>query len=576
MTERSLTGRRWGRSEWAIFALILAVGFACILLSAEFAIRLPREWEVAAGMASEMDPDQSVATPLPMIEPLRPEIMTPIWDLRRILTPLGPVVVVPPQIFVPIPTATATPQGMVTVTATPVNPPPSATPTPSPTPLPTPTPTRPRATPTPTPSPSTPTASPTSAPTTQPPTPTSTPTRTPTPTSTPTRTPTPTSTPTRTPTPTSTPTRTPTPTSTPTRTPTPTSTPTRTPTPTSTPTRTPTPTFTPTHTPTPTSTPTHTPTPTFTPTHTPTPTFTPTHTPTPTFTPTHTPTPTFTPTHTPTPTSTPTHTPTPTFTPTHTPTPVPFTLRAAAGSNEVSLGWDAVSPPPSAYRVYRANGGPYIVITETAETAYLDNSVTNGTVYTYYVATLDGSGGEFGLSNLVQVQPYDIGPYTTTNNVNCEPANPNCGLAGGPPDGQALNLNPNEAVTLDFGEGTGIIDGPGPDLVFYEWPNPPGILLDFIIIEISANGSTWYTVFAWDGMPGGVVGTNIDAYATDGNGEQDNESIPSSALYPYPGTGITIDIGIWAPAGYSYRYVRLRCPGNGGDPAQVDAVQRLH
>ena len=477
MTEPSLMGRRWGRSEWAIFALILAVGFACILLSAEAAIRLPREWEVAAGMASEMDPDQSVATPLPMIEPLRPEIMTPLWDLRRILTPLGPVVVVPPQIFVPIPTATATPQGMVTATATPVNLPPSATPTPSPTPLPTPTPTRPRVTLTPTLPPSlTPTASPTSAPTTQPPTPTPTPTRTPTPTSTPTRTPTPTS----------------------------------------------------------------------------------------------------TPTHTPTPTSTPTHTPTPTSTPTHTPTPVPFTLRAAAGSNEVSLGWDAVSPPPSAYRVYRANGGPYIVITETAEMAYLDNSVTNGTVYTYYVAALDGSGVEFGLSNLVQVQPYDIGPYTTTNSVTCEPPNPNCGLAGGPPDGQALNLDPNQAVTLDFGEGTGIIDGPGPDLVFYEWPYPPGILLDFIIIEISADGSTWYTVFAWDGVPGGVVGTNIDAYATDGDGEQDNEQIPSDELYPYPGTGITIDIGIWAPAGYSYRYVRLRCPGNGGDAAQVDAVQRLH
>jgi len=64
MTEPSLMGRRWGRSEWAIFALILAVGFACIFLSAEAAIRLPREWEVAAGMASEMDPDQSVATPL--------------------------------------------------------------------------------------------------------------------------------------------------------------------------------------------------------------------------------------------------------------------------------------------------------------------------------------------------------------------------------------------------------------------------------------------------------------------------------------------------------------------------------
>ncbi|MFN3763651.1 MAG: hypothetical protein ACK4WK_10705, partial [Anaerolineae bacterium] len=93
MAERPLVGRRWGRSEWAIFALLLAIGFACIFAAAQAAIRLPREWEAAAGMASEIDPDQAAATPLPMIEPLRPEIMTPLWDLRRILTPLGPVAV---------------------------------------------------------------------------------------------------------------------------------------------------------------------------------------------------------------------------------------------------------------------------------------------------------------------------------------------------------------------------------------------------------------------------------------------------------------------------------------------------
>ena len=119
--------------------------------------------------------------------------------------------------------------------------------------------------------------------------------------------------------------------------------------------------------------------------------------------------------------------------------------------------------------------------------------------------------------------------------------------------------------------------------LFYEWPrggawpSSAGILLDFVIIEISADGTTWYTVFAWDGNPGGVVGTNIDAYATDGNGEQDNEAIPASALYPSggTGTGVTIDIGPWTPAGYAYRFVRFTCPGS-SDPAQIDAVQRLN
>lgn len=202
--------------------------------------------------------------------------------------------------------------------------------------------------------------------------------------------------------------------------------------------------------------------------------------------------------------------------------------------------------------------------------------MTNGTPYTYYVAALDAGGTEFGYSNPVQVQPYDITPYTTTTDVTCTPPNPNCNLAGGSSDGQALDLGVGESVTLDFGAGTGIIDGPGPDLVFYEWPNPPGIWLDFIVIDISPDGSWWCTVLAWDGNPGGVLGTNIDGHATDGDGEQDNEPIDSSELYPFPGTGITIDIGVWCPAGYSYRYVRLSCPTNGGDPAQVDAVQRLH
>lgn len=55
---------------------------------------------------------------------------------------------------------------------------------------------------------------------------------------------------------------------------------------------------------------------------------------------------------------------------------VQLTLRAAAGSNEVSLGWDAIIPTPFAYRVYRADGSPFIIITETVETAYPDTSVT--------------------------------------------------------------------------------------------------------------------------------------------------------------------------------------------------------
>lgn len=125
------------------------------------------------------------------------------------------------------------------------------------------------------------------------------------------------------------------------------------------------------------------------------------------------------------------------------------------------------------------------------------------------------------------------------------------------------------------------MDGPGWDMVYFERENPAGsISLDFVIIELSYDGINWYTVFAWDGVPGGVIGTNIDGHATsppDVDGEVDNEQIPLGQLYGSPPfqTGVAIDIGPWAPAGYSYHLVRLTDP-SGGDPAEVDAVQRLN
>ncbi len=74
-----------------------------------------------------------------------------------------------------------------------------------------------------------------------------------------------------------------------------------------------------------------------------------------------------------------------------------------------------------------------------------------------------------------------------------------------------------------------------------------------------------------------MVGTNIDSHATDGDGEQENEVIPQSALYPGPpNTGIAIDIGPWTPPGYAYRYVRFTYPSGGTDAGQIDSVRRLH
>jgi len=209
------------------------------------------------------------------------------------------------------------------------------------------------------------------------------------------------------------------------------------------------------------------------------------------------------------------------------------------------------------------------------------------TTYYYYVTAFDAGNNESGPSNVATAQPYDITPYTYTTNVNCTGATVyNCTNAGGTPNGWAADINGTGELRLDFGADHGIIDGIGPDMVFYEWPTTvtippgpaePGIILDYTFIDLSADGTTWYRVFAWDGITGGVVGTNIDSYA---GAESDTLEIPSRDLYgtlPYK-SGITIDIGIWTPPGYSYRYVRFTYPtgGSPGQSAQVDAVQRLH
>ena len=181
------------------FLLILLLGFACLMLTAQMAVRPDRIWQIPADMLSQLNPDEDTDTGERHVEPLRPEVLTPPPWAHNFLTPEGTALVVAPATFVPVRPGTPTP-GEVAVVPTPS---PSATAlTPTPTQTPTPT-----GTPTPT---TTPTPTPTSTPTTTS-TPTATPSSTPTATSMPTPTTEPPPQPTRpSPTPTHTPTSTPT------------------------------------------------------------------------------------------------------------------------------------------------------------------------------------------------------------------------------------------------------------------------------------------------------------------------------------------------------------------------------
>jgi hypothetical protein len=186
--------------------------------------------------------------------------------------------------------------------------------------------------------------------------------------------------------------------------------------------------------------------------------------------------------------------------------------------------------------------------------------------------------------------------YTYTDS--CVPVS-DCGDAVGQPDGVSINLTATTVITIDFGLENGISDGPGYDMVVYEWPNPNigggelGVLVDYVTIQLSADRAAWYTVFEWDGDdPGDVAGTNIDRYATDGSpypGEFENEPIPWYDLYPGPpsvphNSGIAIDIGIAAQAVQPpqlplppgpFRWVRISVPPGVTDIADDDAIDAI-
>jgi len=173
--------------------------------------------------------------------------------------------------------------------------------------------------------------------------------------------------------------------------------------------------------------------------------------------------------------------------------------------------------------------------------------------------------------------------YTPT----CDISTTSCSDAYGPPDGNPAEIAVGGYLTFTFPAGSGIRDGPGYDFVFFEFPNPDdpdpdigGILLDWIVVDVSEDGNNWHQVLYWsDNITD--TNTNVASHNYDGDaGEQDNEFIRSGDLWPgglNANTGIAIDINVISPPQRSqYRYIRFSCPTGGGDVAQVDGIERLH
>lgn len=65
------------RRDWLVFLLILLLGFVCLLITAQLAVKPDRVWQVYANMLSELKPDATLYAGQGGIPPLRPEVLTP-------------------------------------------------------------------------------------------------------------------------------------------------------------------------------------------------------------------------------------------------------------------------------------------------------------------------------------------------------------------------------------------------------------------------------------------------------------------------------------------------------------------
>jgi fibronectin type 3 domain-containing protein len=84
------------------------------------------------------------------------------------------------------------------------------------------------------------------------------------------------------------------------------------------------------------------------------------------------------------------------------PPSAPTSLNIGLGDTELLLSWNAGTPgtlPIGTYQIYRSTGGAYTLLTTVSgtTTGYLDQSLTDGSSYSYYMVSVDTSGSTSGL-----------------------------------------------------------------------------------------------------------------------------------------------------------------------------------
>jgi len=227
--------------------------------------------------------------------------------------------------------------------------------------------------------------------------------------------------------------------------------------------------------------------------------------------------------------------------------------------------------------------------TSGRDVAFNGASLSTGETLTITIQGVVGIGTAGDLSNTANlVIPGGAGfnDPDTSNNSDIEntlaPVRPIFGL----PDGLPI-YNPGDGVPVPFLLPTPInASGDAtPDFIYFEHMYAPNqVLMDWVQVEISADGSTWFTVFFWgDGIPDTNTNLNINII---GGAEDDNRAFdPANAVFytsPAPlsiSSGVTINIdaipGI--TTGTDYYWIRITAPQVGGtyggnDGLEVDAI----
>ena len=171
------------------------------------------------------------------------------------------------------------------------------------------------------------------------------------------------------------------------------------------------------------------------------------------------------------------------------------------------------------------------------------------------------------------------GNIISTANVNVSDINPANNSAtdtdtivvGSTPDGNIYNVMSGTYLTLNITINT----GPGWDVVYYERPNGSGVLLDWMIVEVSQDGVNWSQIFNWgDELPDSNTNVDYTQLPPQTPAEPDQRDISSAILYN--STGIAIDLDSLGLSG-TYSYIRFYAPpGDVDGHSEIDAVQALH